>query len=218
MKKYNLAVLPLLFSFCLVHAAPEVKQEVVQLLISKLNSDRIAHFFDSYGVETIEVAASPFGEGRIANLYSTLGDEKIMCTLAVVDFKQPVHESLKSVHKEICEGQSIGIALRKNGWLIDKLPVYFGSISLSPELQGWMQESSSDRAAVHIYKLHVFKENSEERFHYCTIIEVHSPQYLDEKWLQALYPDQYNDFRANSGEVDALMGPLNALIRSFPRK
>jgi hypothetical protein len=212
-------ILPLLLlPFCALSAAPEVKQEVVQLLTPKLNSDRISHFFGSYGVETISMAESPFGEGRIANLYSLQGDEKILRTLAVVDFQQPVHESLKPVHKEICEGQSIGIALRKNGWMIDKLPVYFGSVSLSPQLRAWMQESGSDKAAVHIYKLHVFKENSEERLHYCTIIEVHSPQYLDENWLQSLYPDQYPQFRKTSDEVSPLMTSLNALISAFPGK
>lgn len=216
MKKLTFAFL-VLFSlpFCLLEGAPEVKQDVVEFLIPKLNSDRIAYFFGSYGVEPIQVASSPFGESRISNLYSLHGDQKIMRTLAIVDFKQPVHESLKQVHKDIYQGQSVGIALRQNGWMIDKLPLYFGSIFLSPSLQTWMHEDSCDKAALHIYKLKVFKENSEERLHYCTIIEVHSPQYLDENWLQSLYPDQYNDFRKSCGEVNILMDALHSLINTF---
>jgi len=211
-----LLLLVLCFCFRFVNGAPEVKQDVVELLIPKLNSDRIAYFFGSYGVEPIQVNSSLFCGNRIANLYSIHGDEKIMRTLAIVDFKQPVHESLKQVHKDISQGQSIGIALRQGGWMIDKLPLYFGSVPLSPQLRVWMQEDTPDRAAVHIYKLNVFKENSGEHLHYCTIIEVHSPDYLDENWLQLLYRDQYNNFRKSSDEVDLLIGSLNALISAFP--
>ena len=219
MKKLAFVFFLLLFlSFNFVDGASEVKQDIVELLKPKLNSDRIAYFFGSYGVEPIKMPSSPFGESRIANLYSIHGDEKIMRTLAIADFEQPVHKSLEQVHKDICEGQSIGIALRQNGWMIDKLPVYFGSISLSPQLQAWMHENNCDRAAVHIYKLNVFKENSKERLHYCTIIEVHSPQYLDENWLQSLYCDQYNDFKKNSSEVDLLIDSVYSLISMFPQQ
>lgn len=217
MKKPVLVFFLLLFlPFGFVRGATEVKQDIVEFLMPKLNSDRIAYFFGSYGVEPIQMTSSPFGESRIANLYSTHGEEKIMRTLAIVDFEQPVHESLEQVHKDICQGQSIGIVLRQSGWMIDKLPLYFGSISLSPQLQAWMHENNCDRAAIHIYELNVFKENSEERLHYCTIIEVHSPQYLDENWLQSLYCDQYNHFRKSSGKVDLLIDSLYSLINMLP--
>jgi len=211
-----LFLLTLLLPFFSAYSAPAIQEDVVKLLIPKLNSDRIAYFFGSYGVEPIPVTSSPFAECRIANLYSKHGEEKIMRTLAVVSYQQPIHESLSQVHKSICEGQSIGIALRENGWKMDKVPLYFGGIALSPEVQAWMHENQSDRAAVHIYKLHVFKEGSSERLHYCTIIEVHSPQYLDENWLQSLYSDQYNNYRERSTEIEGLIGSLNSLIREFP--
>ncbi len=211
-----LFLLLLLLPFHFVNAAPEVNPEVVQLLIPKLNSDRIEYFFGSYGVEQIQISPSPFNEGRISNLYSHDGDKKIMRTLAIVDFKKPVHERLQAVHKNICEGQSVGIALRLDGWMIDKTPLYFGSISLSPQLKAWMNEKSYNQAAIHIYNLNVFKETHDDRFLYCTIIEVHSPQYLDKKWLKALYPDQYKVFRKSSSEVAELIEAVNSLINAFP--
>lgn len=204
-----------LLPFGLVYSAPEVKQEIAELLAPKLNSERIAYFFGSYGVEPINIPASPFGDSRISNLYSMDGDKKIMRTLAVVKFQQPIPESLQQAHRDIAQGQSIGIALYRDGWKIDKLPIYFGSISLSPQLKAWMHEEISDRAAVHIYELNVFKEHSNERLHYCTIIEVHSPQYLDENWLQALYADQYEDHSDCSGEARTLIGALHLLIQDL---
>lgn len=215
MKKLTF-ILFLFLPFLSVNAASEVSDEVVELLTPKLNSDRIQYFFGSYGVEQIQISPSPFEECRISNLYSLDDDEKIMRTLAVVDFKQPVEESLQEVHTNICQGQSIGIALRQDGWMIQKVPVYFGSISLSPQLQEWMHEKECSQAAIHIYNLQVVKESIGEPLHYCTIIEVHSPQYLDEKWLQALYPDQYDEFQESSSEVDRLIDALYLLINTFP--
>ncbi len=79
-----------------------------------------------------------------------------------------------------------------------------------------MKADKSDRAAIHIYKLNVFKNNSEERLHYCTIIEVHSPHYLDEEWLQCLYHDQYEQFRECSNKIALLMDRMNLLLSDFP--
>jgi hypothetical protein len=210
-------LLGLLLPFRWIQGVPEIKQDVVEFLRPKLNSQRIEYFFGSYGVETLPIVSSPFGESRIANLYSIHDGQKIMRTLAVVEFQQPVHESLKQAHDAISQGQSIGIALQKSGWTIDIVPVYFGSVSLSSQLKAWMQADGYDQAAVHIYKLHVFRNPSEDRLHYCTIIEVHSPLYLDENWLQSLYPDQYQDHRKKSSEIDALLKSLTTLIHEFPK-
>lgn len=213
MKKSIFSLLLLFLHLSLIEAASEVKPEVVELLKPKLNSDRIAYFFGSYGVEPIQVS----GQNRVSNLYSLQGDQKVLRTLAIVEFQEPVHESLKQVHQEVNQGQSIGIALRQNGWKIDKLPVYFGSVEISPQLRAWMQESACEQAAVHIYKLLAYKDQAGERLHYCTIVEVHSPQYLDEKWLEALYPDQYGHFRSDTQEVSPLLTSLRALIKGFPQ-
>lgn len=205
-----------LFPLQFVHAAQALKQDVVETLIPKLNSDRIAYFFGNYGVDQIPLNSSPFGECRISNLYSIHDEQKFMRTLAVVQFQQPVHQELQQVHQEILQGESIGIALRKNGWKLDKVPLYFGSISLSPQVQSWMREEMTDQAALHIYKLVAFKGDANERINYCTIVEVHSPQYLNGEWLEALYSEQYRNFQGNSKEVNQLLEALDALIQQFP--
>ncbi|MBS0650725.1 MAG: hypothetical protein JSR93_06145 [Verrucomicrobia bacterium] len=216
--KKNLSVLFLIFAFPFhfVYSAPELKQEVVEQLTPKLNSDRIAYFFGSFGVDQIPIGPSPFQDCRIANLYSLHDGQKVMRTLAVVDYQQPVHESLKQVHQEICQGASIGIALRQHGWKLDKVPMYFGSVDLSSQVKAWMDEKKGDRAAVHIYMLMVFKNEGDQKLHYCTIIEVQSPQYLDENWLELLYPDQFKHHRNHTEEVGMLLDALNTLIQQFP--
>jgi hypothetical protein len=205
-----------LFPLQFVHAAQELKQEVVEALIPKLNSDRIAHFFGNYGVEQISLDSSLFGECRISNLYSIHQEQKFMRTLAVVQFHQPVHQELQQVHQEILQGESIGIALRKNGWKLDKVPLYFGSVFLSPQVQSWMREEKTDQAALHIYNLVTFKDDTKERINYCTIVEVYSPQYLDEEWLKALYSEQHQNFQEKSQEVKRLLEALDFLIQQFP--
>ncbi len=205
-----------LFPLQFVHAAQALKQEVVEILIPKLNSDRIAYFFGNYGVDQISLNSSPLGECRISNLYSVHHEQKFMRTLAVVQFHQPIHEKLQQVHNEISQGGSIGIALRKNGWKLDKVPLYFGSVFLSSQVQSWMREEKTDQAALHIYELVAFKDDSNERINYCNILEVYSPQYLDEEWLEALYLKQYQNFREKSKETRQLLRALDVLIQQFP--
>ena len=132
-------------------AAPEIQPKVVEFLKPKLNSDRIEYFFGSYGVDPLEIASPAFPSSRISNLYSIHQGKKIMRTLAVVDFFQPVHPDLTDVHHEILEGKSVGIALREEGWNIKKSPVYFGMAMLSPGVMDWMDENCVDQAALHVY-------------------------------------------------------------------
>jgi hypothetical protein len=218
MKKYLFAFSLIFFSVFLgsSEAAPEIRQEIVEFLKPKLNSDRIEYFFGSYGVDKLEIDSEVFPESRIANLHSIHQGKKIMRTLAIVDFFLPVQDELNSVHLEIKKGKSIGIALRENGWIIHKNPVYFGVISLSPGLMDWMDEYCIDCAAVHIYRLEVSKKERLDSIPYCTIIEVHSPQYLSEEWLQALYDDQYAEFSLISVEAEAVLSRLSVLILEFP--
>lgn len=219
MKKYLFAYV-LLFSLILgsSQAVPEIQQDKVDFLKPKLNSDRIEYFFGSYGVETLDIDSPVFPMSRITNLYSIHQGEKIMRTLAVVDFSHPVHPDLMDVHREIREGKSIGIALREQGWTIYKNPVYFGVTLLSPAIMAWMEESYTNQAALHIYRLDVSKKEKPELISYCTIIEVHSPQYLNEKWLRALNEDQYDEFSIKTEEVAELLSRLSVLIQGFPFK
>ena len=68
---------------------------------------------------------------------------------------------------------------------------------------------SDKQAAFHVYNLLASKE---QMLPYCTIIEVHSPDYLDEEWLKALYPDQYPYFRDSFEKME----DLKLLINTFP--
>lgn len=217
------------FAFCLIlitlfgvavetttWAVPEIRQETIDLLKPKLNSDRIEYFFGSYGVDPLDIDSPVFPLSRISNLHSLEHGKKVMRTLAVVDYFQPVSPELANVHQEIKEGKSIGIALREHGWIIHKNPVFFGVTNLSPELMNWMDEPTVREAAVHIYRLNVSKKDKPELIPYCTIIEVHSPQYLSKEWLQVLYEDQYMNFSIRTSEVDNLLNRLSKLIKNFP--
>lgn len=213
MRFFRLCLLCVATVLSMLEGAPELEDSVVELLKPKLNSDRIEYFFGNYAIETLDIHSSAFAGSRITNLYSVHEGKKIMRTLAVVDFFDPLHEDLKEAHRQISNGKSIGIALREEGWMIQKRPVYFGGIALSPRLMEWMDESNQDQAAVHVYRLEVSKNN--EIIPYCTIIEVHSPQYLDLEWLKAFYPDQYDAFSEATQETTDLMGRLSILMRDF---
>ncbi len=215
-KFFLLLVLSVCLPFRFLSCAPELREEVASSLIGKLNSDRISYFFGSYGIEPVPLSSTPFQNLRISNLHSIHEGKKVMRTLAVVQFIEPLPQSLKKVHDAILQGQSMGIALREDGWTIDKAPVHFGSVSLSPALKAWMQEENSDVCAVHIYRLDVSKSGSAERLPYCTIIEVHSPQYLDALWLRALYPGQEAKLGKSDGDVNAKMSFLQSLIDKLP--
>ncbi len=218
MKTLFFALSLIAFSFFIgtSEAVPEIQRETVALLKPKLNSDRIEYFFGSYGVDALKIESPVFPASRIANLYSIHQGKKIMRTLAVVDFFQPISSDLQEVHREIIEGKSIGIALRDRGWIVHKKPIYFGVTSLSPELMKWMDEPTIDQAALHIYRLEVSRKGQSEMTPYCTIIELYSPQYLTEEWLQALYGDQYQEFSIKTEEVVDLLCRLLVLIQNFP--
>lgn len=196
-------------------AAEELQPSVVELLKPKLNSDRIEYFFGNYGVDPLSIDSPAFPHSRIANLYSIDQGNKIMRTLAVVDFFQPVHSELADVHREIDEGKSIGIALREKGWTIHKNPVYFGELELSASVMSWMREEEFNSGAVYFYQLYVSKQDM-KKIPYCTILEVYSPQYLTQEWLQALYEDQYVEFSALSKEAADFIARLSLLMQDFP--
>ena len=217
MKKHLFALGLMFFSlFAETSEAPEIQQSIVDFLKPKLNSDRIEYFFGNYGVDTLDIDSPVFPFSRIANLHSVHQGKKIMRTLAVVDFFHPVHPDLHDVHRKIIEGKSIGIALREHGWIVHKYPVYFGTTFLSPRVLDWMDEPCIDQAALHVYRLEVSKNDKPDFIPYCTILEVHSPQYLTEEWLKALYEDQYEEFSIKSKEAADLLFRLSILIQDFP--
>jgi len=208
------AVLILLMLAASLSSAQPVQEDVVQELKPRLNSDRITYFFGSYGVEALDIETSTFPKSRIANLFSLRDGQRVMRTLAVVDFKDPVHSELANVHETIVAGKSIGIALRDEGWTIQKVPVYFGVIELSQSVMQWMEEATVGMGAIHIYRLDVTK--GERAIPYCTIVEIHSPEYLSPEWLQALYPEQYDNFSVCTLETSSLLFRLSKLMAKFP--
>jgi hypothetical protein len=215
MKKLCVIIVCWALSLSLAYSAPKATPELVTQLTPKLNSDRISLIFGSYGIDQMCIS-SAFPGARISNLYSLEDSQKVMRTLAIVHFIQPTDERLKAVHAKISQGESIGIALKNDGWSIEKKPLYFGTIALSPQLQAWMNEKEKHSAAIHIYQLNVFKKPQESPLHYCSIIEIHSPQYLDEEWLQLLYPEQYPDCCEQTSHITSLLQSVEMLIKQFP--
>jgi len=215
MKKYKFILFCLLVFVTTQGVAFQVEPGIVELLRPKLNSERIEYLFGSYGVEPLDISSPVFPDNRVSNLHSLHDGLKVMRTLAVVDFIKPLHMDLEGAHAEIVSGKSIGTVLKNKGWQIKKVPVYFSEISLTPNLMLWMQESRQDQAALHIYKLEVSKEDFPEKIHYCTILEIHSSQYLTSECLQAFNAYQYENFKETTDEIDSLLIRCNQLLEDF---
>lgn len=218
MKKNPFLYLVVLFCFLFapVRSAFPLRTETVKLLKHQLNSDRIKYFFGSFGVELLNLQSSEFPESRISNLYSMHDDKKVMRTLALVDFKQTTHPLLQEAHREIINGGSIGATLSRHGWKIKKNPMYFGSFYLTSKILQWMQEEQLKEAAIHIYRLEVYQDN-QTPIPYCTILEIHSPQYLTVEWLQALYVEQWDIFTEETEEVSILLDRLSRWIGNISK-
>jgi hypothetical protein len=218
MKKHFLILGLICLTLCIntSDAASNIQQEMIDFLKPKLNSDRIECFFGNYGIETLAIDSPVFPFSRITNLYSVHQEKKIMRTLAIVIFSHPLHSDLWDVHRKIIEGKSIGIALREENWTIHKNPIYFGSLSLSRNVMDWMDEPEINLAPIHMYRLEVSKNNEPDCLPYCTILEVHNPQYLTTEWLRALYEDQYEKFSISSKEAEDLLSRLSLFLQDFP--
>ena len=175
-----------------------------------LNSDRIKHLFGSYQVEPIHVFTQEFPNSRISNLHSIHEKNnaklKIQRTLAIVDFVSKIPPLLIPAHERIIAGASIGTALVEAGWKINKNPIFFGEIPILKQVMEWMHEKEQDRAAVHIYQLEVSNESQREPVPYCTIIEIHSPQYLSLASLKALYDEDFQHCFERSDRINSLLG------------
>lgn len=182
------------FGACQAKALPAPTSTEVSLLAPMLNSERIQYRFGSYGVEPLNACADIFPENRISNLYSLQAQQKVMRTLAIVEFAHPMPAALLSVHQQIQAGASIGSTLQKNGWTINKQPIYFGEIPLSRSIRNSMQDEGHDNAALFMYTLNVKEPSKPQTLLYCTITEIYSPQFLTLPWLKAIYPDSFMRF------------------------
>lgn len=205
-------------SYGLLFGSPrEFDSQVIESLKSKLNTQRIEYFFGSVGVDVLDIESSAFIEKRVSNLHSLHENgKKVMRTLAIVDFNQPVDPQLRQVHQEIKDGGAIGATLQKHDWKIAKKPIYFSTIFLSPTVMEWMDEAESNEAAIHIYELEVTRYDSSVSIPYCTIIEIHNPQYLTTEYLEALYDDQFNQYHQKNDSIDSLISRCYQLMEIFP--
>lgn len=123
---------------------------------------------------------------------------------------------LVEIHEKIQRGSAIGSTIKAHGWNITKVPIYFSTISLSPQVMEWMDEKESDEAALHMYRLDVSHPDVPETLSYCTIIEIHSPQYLTSEYVRALYSDQYETHQERTELIDDILSRCSHLIEHFP--
>lgn len=193
----------------------ELNSELISSLKEKLNSERIEYLFGSYGVETMNVSASNYTDSRISNLYSTHDGKKVMRTFAIVDFVKPLDLRLQEADRKIKNGGSIGTVLKQLGWTIVKNPIFFGEIELAESVKSLMQ-TSKHQGVIQIYQL-VVNHNGQKSpsIPYCTIIEIHSPEYLNREWFESLYPDDFTKYSVISDKLVIMLDQVFALMKEI---
>lgn len=179
---------------------------LIEKLKPMLNSQRIQYIYDSYGVEILHQTH----EIRISNLYSTEGDINTMRTCAIVNFERLFDHLLAEAHQLIVAGGSIGETLKAKGFAISKTPLYFGECEL-PLIAKEQMHTQAKSAAVHIYCLQVNYLESKPKLDYCTITEIHHPEYLSPSRLSALYPDEYDAHCTSSFAIQPHLAQLSEL-------
>lgn len=143
--------------------------DILQKMQGLLNSQRIQLLFGHYDVEVL------FQDDglRITNLNSN----GVMRTCAIVHFASSVPDWLQQTHNKIYNGGSIGQTIKEDKFQLTKRDSFLGVTDL-PEFAKLKMETEENSAAVHIYQLMVSHPKTAETVMYCTITEVHSPQYL----------------------------------------
>ncbi|MDR3504343.1 MAG: hypothetical protein P4L79_17380 [Legionella sp.] len=134
-----------------------------------LNSQRIQLLFNHYDVEVL----LQDGCLRVTNLNS----HGAMRTCAMVHFASSIPDWLQETHNKIYNGGSIGQTIKDDGFPLTKKDSFLGVTEL-PEFAKLKMNTDENTAAVHIYQLVVSHPETTETVMYCTITEVHSPQYL----------------------------------------
>ena len=163
-----------------------------------LNSERIEQTFGSYGIDVLysdEVL-------RLSNLYSELGDQKVMRTLAIVAYPEIVDEAFATEHQEILQGGSIGATFTAAGWEVVKTNLLFSEFRRGADLAELMGGEPAGWLATHAYRLDIVRPG--ERYRYATIIEVHHPDYLNVEQLQAIYSQAPPQDESNNSLVRQL--------------
>ena len=151
----------------------------------RLNSERIAERFGSYGIDVISN-----GPGlRRSNLYSIENGERTCRTYAVVRFVDEPDAVIDDEHAQILAGKSIGAIFKASGWTIFKETLHIGNVALDDAAHPVAMLMRLDRradVAMHVYRL--FLEKGRQTIDYATLIELHHPDYLSRADLLELYP------------------------------
>ena len=166
----------------------------------RLNSERIAERFGSYGIEVVSNAPGL----RRANLYSNENGLRTCRTYAVVRFVDEQDALIDAEHAQILAGSSIGAIFKASGWSIFKETLHVDTARLddtSHPVAAMMRLAQPADVAMHVYRLLLKKSGA--AIDYATLIELHHPEYLDSTDLQELYSI---DARASlpSQQIEAL--------------
>lgn len=151
----------------------------------RLNSERIAERFGSYGIEVI---SSEPGLRR-SNLYSSENDVRTCRTYAVVRFVDEPDAKIDDEHAQILAGKSIGAIFKASGWTILKETLHVGTARLDDTahpVATMMHLGRKADVAMHVYRL--LLEKQQQAIDYATLIELHHPDYLTRGDLLNLYP------------------------------
>ena len=150
----------------------------------RLNSERIADRFGSYG---IDVVSSKPGLRR-SNLYSEENGVRTCRTYAVVRFVDEPDALIDAEHAQILAGKSIGAIFKASGWAILKETLHIGTASpddATHPVAALMRLEDKTDMAMHVYRLLLKK--SDQAIDYATLIELHHPEYLDQSDLLNLF-------------------------------
>ncbi len=151
----------------------------------RLNSERIAERFGSYGIEVI---SSQPGLRR-SNLYSSENRVRTCRTYAVVRFVDQPDAVIDEEHAQILAGKSIGAIFKSSGWTILKETLHVGTARLDDAAHPVARMMRLERrfdVAMHVYRL--LLEKQQRAIDYATLIELHHPDYLSRDDLLNLYP------------------------------
>ena len=150
----------------------------------RLNSERIAERFGSYGIDVI---SSEPGLRR-SNLYSSKNGEHTCRTYAVVRFVDEPDAMIDAEHEQVLAGESIGAIFKASGWTVFKETLHIGTVSLDDAAHPVALMMRLDRGAdvsMHVYRL--LLEKNQQAIDYATLIEMHHPDYLSSDDLLELY-------------------------------
>lgn len=202
---FTLAII--LFSTIHLNANSQVSQNEVDSLKTMLNSERIKYFFGNCAIEVLE---TPF-PNRISNQYTIQNGQKFSRTIAVVDFEKCLPAIILKTHQHIKDGASIGLTLRNEGWQIEKKALYFGSMDMPEQIKTWMKQEKQQKIEVYAYELVISKGDLSTK--YCTIVEMYSPEFLDNQRMKQLYAN-YNEHE--DVKLRDIFPSFNTIIRNMP--